>query len=137
MNKKRIIAETGAGQHGVASATAAALFGLECVVYMGKVDAERQALNVYRMKLLGSEVKIVESGSQTLKDAVNEALRDYATNFKDTHYILGSALGPYPYPSIVKHFQSVIGVEAEKQILEKEGSYPIIYLLALVGEAMQ
>ncbi|MEK6981736.1 MAG: tryptophan synthase subunit beta [Candidatus Micrarchaeota archaeon] len=132
MNKKRIIAETGAGQHGVASATAAALFGLECVVYMGKVDAERQALNVYRMKLLGSEVKIVESGSQTLKDAVNEALRDYATNFKDTHYILGSALGPYPYPSIVKHFQSVIGVEAEKQILEKEGKLPD-YLLACVG----
>ncbi|MEK6979269.1 MAG: tryptophan synthase subunit beta [Candidatus Micrarchaeota archaeon] len=132
MGKKRVIAETGAGQHGVATATAAALFGLECDVYMGKEDAERQRLNVYRMKLLGANVRIVESGTQTLKDAINEALRDYATNFKDTHYLLGSALGPHPYPTIVKHFQSVIGTEARKQILEAEGRLPDT-LVACVG----
>ena len=132
MGKKRVIAETGAGQHGVATATAAALFGLECDVYMGKEDAERQRLNVYRMKLLGANVKIVDAGSCTLKDAINEALRDYATNFKDTHYVLGSALGPHPYPSIVKYFQSVIGIEARKQILEAEHRLPD-YLLACVG----
>lgn len=132
MGKKRVIAETGAGQHGVAAATAAALFGLECDVYMGKEDAERQRLNVYRMKLLGADIKIVDSGSRTLKDAINEALRDYATNFKDTHYVLGSALGPHPYPTIVKYFQSVIGTEARKQITEYEGRLPQ-YLVACVG----
>ncbi|MBS3067073.1 tryptophan synthase subunit beta [Candidatus Micrarchaeota archaeon] len=132
MGKKRVIAETGAGQHGVATATAAALFGLECDVYMGKEDAERQKLNVYRMKLLGANVNIVDAGSRTLKDAINEALRDYATNFKDTHYVLGSALGPYPYPSIVKYFQSVIGIEARTQILEAEQCLPD-YLVACVG----
>jgi tryptophan synthase beta chain len=124
MGKKRVIAETGAGQHGVATATAAALFGLECDVYMGSEDAERQKLNVYRMKLLGAEVKIVEAGSRTLKDAINEALRDYASNYKDTHYVLGSALGPHPYPGMVRHFQSVIGKEAKKQIMESEDALP-------------
>lgn len=132
MKKKRVIAETGAGQHGVATATAAALFGLECDVYMGAEDAKRQKLNVYRMKLLGANVKVVEAGSCTLKDAINEALRDYATNFKDTHYVLGSALGPHPYPSIVKQFQSVIGAEAREQILEQVGRPPD-YLVACVG----
>lgn len=132
MDKKRVIAETGAGQHGVATATAAALFGLKCDVYMGKEDAERQRLNVYRMKLLGANVSIVDAGSRTLKDAINEALRDYTTNFKDTHYVLGSALGPHPYPSIVKYFQSVIGIEARKQILEAEQRLPD-YLIACVG----
>lgn len=132
MNKKRVIAETGAGQHGVATATAAALFGLECDIYMGAQDAQRQKLNVYRMNLLGANVKIVDSSSQTLKDAINEALRDYATNFKNTHYVLGSALGPHPYPAIVRYFQSVIGIEAKKQILDYEGNLPD-YLLACVG----
>jgi tryptophan synthase beta chain len=132
MGKKRIIAETGAGQHGVATATVAALLGLNCVVYMGSKDAKRQALNVYRMKILGAEVKEVESGSQTLKDAINEALRDYTTNFKNTHYVLGSALGPHPFPLIVKHFQSIIGKETKKQILHMEKKLPD-YLLACVG----
>jgi len=132
MGKRRVIAETGAGQHGVATATAAALFGLKCDIYMGSEDAQRQKMNVYRMKLLGADVRIVDAGSRTLKDAINEALRDYASNFKDTHYVLGSALGPYPYPSIVKHFQSVIGTEAKKQILQAEGRLPD-YLLACVG----
>lgn len=132
MGKKRVIAETGAGQHGVATATAAALFGLQCDVYMGSEDAKRQKLNVYRMKILGATVKIIDAGSKTLKDAINEALRDYATNFKDTHYVLGSALGPHPYPSIVKHFQSIIGKEARKQIIEAEGKLPN-YLVACVG----
>ena len=132
MNKKRLIAETGAGQHGVASATVAALFGLKCDVYMGQVDAERQAPNVYRMKLLGANVKIVESGSKTLKDAVNEALRDYTASFEDTHYLLGSALGPHPYPSMVRDFQSVIGKEARMQIMEAEGRLPDT-LIACVG----
>ncbi|MGV8084974.1 MAG: tryptophan synthase subunit beta [Candidatus Bilamarchaeum sp.] len=132
MGKTRIIAETGAGQHGVASATVGALFGLKCEIYMGKVDAERQALNVYRMKLLGAKVNIVENGSQTLKDAVNAAIQDYTTNFKDTHYLLGSALGPHPYPTIVRDFQSVIGKEARAQIIEKEGKLPDT-LIACVG----
>jgi tryptophan synthase beta chain len=132
IGKSRVIAETGAGQHGVATATAAALFGLKCEIYMGAEDAKRQSLNVYRMKLLGAKVNIVDSGSRTLKDAINEALRDYATNFKDTHYVIGSALGPHPYPTIVKHFQSVIGKEARQQILKAEGRLPD-YIVACVG----
>ncbi len=132
MGKKRVIAETGAGQHGVATATAAALLGLECDIYMGEKDAKRQKLNVYRMKLLGAKVKIVNAGSKTLKDAINEALRDYATNHGDTHYLLGSALGPDPFPKIVKHFQSIIGKEAKKQIIKEEGRLPD-FLVACVG----
>jgi len=132
MGKTRLIAETGAGQHGVATATAAALFGMECEVYMGSVDAARQAQNVYRMKLLGAAVNIVDSGSRTLKDAVNEAMRDYSASFASTHYLLGSALGPYPYPSMVASFQSVIGREARRQILAHEGRLPD-FLVACVG----
>ncbi|MEZ0324022.1 MAG: tryptophan synthase subunit beta [Hydrogenothermaceae bacterium] len=124
IGKKRIIAETGAGQHGVSTATAAALFGLECTIYMGEEDAERQALNVFRMKLLGANVEIVRSGSRTLKDAVNEALRDWVTNVRTTHYIIGSALGPHPFPMIVRDFQSVIGNETKNQIIEIEGRLP-------------
>jgi tryptophan synthase beta chain len=124
MGKTRIIAETGAGQHGVATATAAALLGLECVVYMGSVDIERQKPNVFRMNLLGSKVVPVNSGSRTLKDAVNEAMRDWSQNVKDTHYVLGSALGPHPFPKIVREFQSVIGKEARKQILSQTGQLP-------------
>lgn len=132
IGKKRIIAETGAGQHGVSTATAASLFGLECTIYMGEEDAERQALNVFRMKLLGAEVKIVKAGSRTLKDAVNEALRDWVTNIKTTHYIIGSALGPHPFPMIVRDFQSVIGEEVRQQILEIEGKLPDV-IVACVG----
>ena len=132
IGKKRIIAETGAGQHGVSTATAASLFGLECTIYMGEEDAERQALNVFRMKLLGAEVKIVKAGSRTLKDAVNEALRDWVTNVKTTHYIIGSALGPHPFPMIVRDFQSVIGEEVKQQILEIEGKLPDV-IVACVG----
>ena len=124
MGKNRIIAETGAGQHGVATATACALLGLECVVYMGEEDAQRQRLNVFRMKLLGAEVRIVKSGSRTLKDAINEALRDWVANVETTHYIIGSVVGPHPFPMMVRDFQSVIGKEAKKQILEKEGKLP-------------
>jgi tryptophan synthase beta chain len=124
MGKRRIVAETGAGQHGVASATAAALLGLECVVYMGKVDMERQEPNVYRMKLLGAEVCEVTSGTQTLKDAINEAIRDWVTHVSSTHYLLGSALGPHPYPTMVREFQSVIGNEARHQILAEVGRLP-------------
>ncbi len=124
LGKKRVIAETGAGQHGVSIATAAALFGLECVVYMGEEDAERQALNVFRMKLLGADVEIVKAGSRTLKDAVNEALRDWVTNVNTTHYVIGSALGPHPFPVIVRDFQSVIGNETKEQIIEIEGRLP-------------
>jgi tryptophan synthase beta chain len=124
MGKKRIVAETGAGQHGVASATAAALLGLDCVVYMGAVDIARQEPNVFRMKLLGAEVRPVTSGTQTLKDAINEAIRDWVTNVRDTHYLLGSALGPHPYPTIVKTFQSVIGREARQQTLAQLGRLP-------------
>ncbi|MCC7362269.1 MAG: tryptophan synthase subunit beta [Anaerolineales bacterium] len=124
MGKGRIVAETGAGQHGVASATVAALLGLECVVYMGTVDIARQQPNVFRMKLLGAEVRPVSAGTQTLKDAINEAIRDWVTNVADTHYLLGSALGPHPYPTIVRDFQSVIGREARAQILEAAGRLP-------------
>jgi tryptophan synthase beta chain len=124
MGKKRIIAETGAGQHGVASATVAALLGIECVVYMGSVDIARQQPNVQRMKLLGAEVRPVESGSRTLKDAVNEAIRDWVTNVDNTYYLLGSALGPHPYPTMVRDFQKVIGIEARRQILEQAGRLP-------------
>ncbi len=118
MGKQRIVAETGAGQHGVATATAAALLGIDCVVYMGTVDMARQAPNVFRMKLLGAEVRGVDSGSKTLKDAINEAIRDWVTNVRSTHYLLGSALGPHPYPAIVRDFQSVIGLEARAQMLD-------------------
>ncbi len=124
MNKKRIIAETGAGQHGVATATAAALLGIECVVYMGKVDADRQKPNLLRMKLLGADVRIVGKGSMTLKSAINEALRDWVKNVQSTHYILGSVVGPHPFPEIVAYFQSVIGEEAKMQILEQTGKLP-------------
>jgi tryptophan synthase beta chain len=132
MNKQRIIAETGAGQHGVATATVCALFGLDCVVYMGAEDMRRQALNVFRMELLGAEVREVNAGSRTLKDAINEALRDWVTNVGDTYYLLGSALGPHPYPLMVRDFQSVIGREARAQILEHEGRLPDV-LIACVG----
>jgi tryptophan synthase beta chain len=132
MGKKRVIAETGAGQHGVATATVCARLGLECVVYMGAEDIKRQALNVYRMKLLGSEVRSVESGSKTLKDAINEALRDWVTNVRDTYYLLGSALGPHPYPTMVREFQRVIGDEARKQMLEAERMLPDV-VVACVG----
>ncbi|HVS20249.1 MAG TPA: tryptophan synthase subunit beta [Pyrinomonadaceae bacterium] len=132
MGKRRIIAETGAGQHGVATATVCALFGLECVVYMGSEDMRRQALNVFRMQLLGAEVREVDAGSRTLKDAINEALRDWVTNVADTYYLLGSALGPHPYPLMVRDFQSVIGRETRAQILEKEERLPDC-LIACVG----
>ena len=132
MGKKRIIAETGAGQHGVATATVCSLFGLECVVYMGAEDMRRQALNVFRMQLLGAEVRSVEAGAKTLKDAINEALRDWVTNVDSTYYLLGSALGPHPYPLMVRDFQSVIGREARQQIVEKTGSLPNL-LVACVG----
>ena len=132
MGRTRIIAETGAGQHGVATATVAAMFGLECEIYMGEEDMERQALNVFRMQLLGAKVTGVGSGSKTLKDAINEAIRDWVTNVDDTFYIFGSVLGPHPYPMIVRDFQRVIGVEARAQILEREGRLPNA-LLACVG----
>jgi tryptophan synthase beta chain len=124
MGKRRIIAETGAGQHGVATATAAALFGLPCDVYMGALDVERQALNVFRMQLLGARVVPVEAGSRTLKDAMNEALRDWVTNVRETHYIIGSVAGPHPYPAMVRDFQAVIGDEARRQVLEVAGRLP-------------
>ena len=124
MGKTRVIAETGAGQHGVASATAAALMGLECVVYMGQVDTERQALNVARMRLLGAEVRPVASGSRTLKDAMNEAMRDWVTNVADTHYLIGSVAGPHPFPAMVRDFQRIIGVEARQQVLDLAGRLP-------------
>ncbi len=132
IGKKRIIAETGAGQHGVATATVCAKFGMPCVVYMGTVDVERQELNVYRMKMLGAEVVPVESGSKTLKDATNEAIRDWVTNVADTHYIIGSAVGPHPYPMIVRDFQAIIGKETREQILNREHKLPD-YLLACIG----
>jgi tryptophan synthase beta chain len=132
MGKRRIIAETGAGQHGVATATVCALFGLQCVVYMGTEDVRRQKLNVFRMQLLGAEVREVEAGARTLKDAINEALRDWVTNVADTYYLLGSALGPHPYPLMVRDFQSVIGREARAQILESENRLPEA-LVACVG----
>lgn len=132
LGKKRIIAETGAGQHGVATATVAARFGMECIVYMGAIDMERQHLNVVRMRLLGAEVRGVEAGQKTLKEAVNEALRDWVTNVRTTHYILGSALGPHPYPMMVRDFHKVIGQEARRQILEREERLPD-QLVACVG----
>ncbi len=132
MGKTRVIAETGAGQHGVATATVAAMFGLKCVIYMGAVDCERQALNVYRMKMLGADVVPVHAGQKTLKEAVNEAMRDWVTNVRSTHYILGTAYGAHPYPVMVRNFHRVIGDEARAQILEKEGRLPDL-LLACVG----
>jgi tryptophan synthase beta chain len=132
MGKRRVIAETGAGQHGVATATVCALFGLDCLVYMGAEDMRRQALNVFRMNLLGAEVREVNAGSRTLKDAINEALRDWVTNVADTYYLLGSALGPHPYPMMVRDFQTVIGRETREQILEKESCLPDV-LVACVG----
>jgi tryptophan synthase beta chain len=132
MGKKRIVAETGAGQHGVASATAAALMGMSCKVYMGAVDVERQALNVFRMKLLGAEVEAVHSGSRTLKDAVNEAMRDWVASVESTHYCLGSVMGPHPYPWMVREFHRVIGSEAREQCLERYGNDPD-FVVACVG----
>lgn len=132
MGKKRIIAETGAGQHGVATASVCAKFGMECVVYMGEEDMARQALNVFRMRLLGAEVRGVHSGTRTLKDATNEAIRDWVTHVRDTHYIIGSVVGPHPYPTMVRDFQSVIGQEARRQILEAEGKLPAA-VVACVG----
>src|ERR1700742_603734 len=132
MGKRRVIAETGAGQHGVATATVCALFGMECVVYMGEEDMRRQELNVYRMRLLGAEVRGVESGQRTLKDAINEAMRDWVTNVRTTYYLLGSVLGAHPYPMMVRDFQRVISKEARQQILEKEGRLPSV-IIACVG----
>src|SRR5882672_11857585 len=132
MGKRRIVAETGAGQHGVASATACALLGLECHVYMGSEDMERQALNVFRMRLLGATVRRVDAGSRTLKDAINEAMRDWVTNVTDTYYLLGSVLGPHPYPLMVREFQSVIGREARAQIVDLAGRLPDA-IVACVG----
>ncbi len=132
MGKKRIIAETGAGQHGVATATACALLGLECVVYMGEEDTKRQEMNVFRMKLLGAEVIPVKQGSRTLKDAINEAIRDWVTNVRTTYYLIGSVVGPHPYPTMVRDFQSVIGKEARRQIKQAEGRLPD-YIIACVG----
>lgn len=132
MGKTRVIAETGAGQHGVATATAAALMGLECEIFMGKEDTERQALNVFRMKLLGSKVHAVTSGTQTLKDAVNETMREWTNRVEDTHYVLGSVMGPHPFPVIVRDFQSIIGREVKKQLKEKEGRLPDA-VIACVG----
>ena len=132
MGKKRVIAETGAGQHGVATATACALLGIECVVYMGEEDAQRQELNVFRMELLGAEVRVVKSGSRTLKDAINEALRDWVTNVRNTHYVIGSVVGPHPFPMMVRDFQKVIGEETKRQILDMEGSLPSA-IVACVG----
>jgi tryptophan synthase beta chain len=133
MGKKRIIAETGAGQHGVATATACALFGLECIVYQGEEDVRRQALNVFRMKLLGAEVRPVSSGTRTLKDATNEAIRDWVTNVRSTFYVLGSVVGPHPYPAMVRDFQSVIGQETKVQLLELEGRETPDAVVACVG----
>ncbi|MGE5576655.1 MAG: tryptophan synthase subunit beta [Syntrophothermus sp.] len=132
MGKRRVIAETGAGQHGVATATVAALFGMECEIYMGEEDTRRQSLNVFRMRLLGAKVHSVTSGTRTLKDAMNEGIRDWITNVETTHYILGTVGGPHPYPTMVRDFQSVIGVEARRQILETEGRLPD-YVVACVG----
>jgi tryptophan synthase beta chain len=132
MGKRRVIAETGAGQHGVATATVAALFGLECDIFMGREDVHRQSLNVFRMKLLGAQVRSVTSGSETLKDAINEALRDWVTNVEHTHYLVGSTMAAHPYPMIVRDFQSVIGREVRRQILRQEGRLPD-YLIACVG----
>jgi tryptophan synthase beta chain len=133
MGVKRIIAETGAGQHGVATATACAMFGMECIIYMGKLDTERQALNVFRMELLGAKVVPVDKGQGRLKDAVDEALGDLVQNYKDTFYLLGSAVGPHPYPTMVKHFQSIISEESKRQVLEKEGKLPTAVIACTGG----
>lgn len=133
MGAKRIIAETGAGQHGVATATACAMFGMECIIYMGKLDTERQALNVFRMELLGAKVVPVEKGQGRLKDAVDEALGDLVQNYKNTFYLLGSAVGPHPYPTMVKHFQAIISEESKRQILEKEGKLPTAVIACAGG----
>merc|ERR1719440_104790 len=130
--KSRVIAETGAGQHGVATSTVCAMMGLDCVIYMGEVDTERQKLNVFRMRTLGAEVVPVKSGSRTLKDAINEAMRDWVTNVRDTHYLIGSAVGPHPFPTIVKDFQSVIGKEIKVEMQNKIGKLPDA-LVACVG----
>ena len=132
MGKRRIIAETGAGQHGVATAAVCTMLGLKCIIYMGEQDMSRQSLNVFRMKLMGAEVRPVSSGSRTLKDAINEAIRDWVTNARDTYYLLGSVVGPYPYPQIVRDFQSIIGKETRQQILDKLGRLPD-YIVACVG----
>ena len=132
MGKPRVIAETGAGQHGAAAATACALLGLECVVYMGEEDIRRQALNVFRMELLGAEVRAVSSGSRTLKDAINEAMRDWVTNIADTYYVIGSVMGPHPYPTLVRNLQRIIGLEVRDQIQEAEGRLPDV-IMACVG----
>ena len=132
MGKRRIIAETGAGQHGVATAAVCAMLGLECIIYMGEEDIRRQSLNVFRMKLMGAEVRAVSSGSRTLKDAINETIRDWVTNARDNYYLLGSAVGPYPYPMMVRDFQSIIGKETRQQILDKSGRLPD-YIIACVG----
>ncbi|MDD3233234.1 MAG: tryptophan synthase subunit beta, partial [Candidatus Methanomethylophilus sp.] len=132
MGKTRVIAETGAGQHGVATATVAALMGLKCEIFMGEKDMERQALNVYRMKLLGADVRCVKSGTGTLKDAVNETMREWTNRIADTHYVLGSVMGPHPFPTLVRDFQSVIGKEVRQQMMAKEGRLPD-YLIACVG----
>ena len=132
MGKKRIIAETGAGQHGVATATACAMLGIECVIYMGEEDMQRQSINVYRMQLLGATIQPVTSGSRTLKDAINEAIRDWVTTVDNTHYLIGSVVGPHPYPTMVRTFQSIIGMEARQQILSVEGNLPT-YAIACVG----
>ncbi|MEX1021713.1 MAG: tryptophan synthase subunit beta, partial [Dehalococcoidia bacterium] len=133
MGKRRIIAETGAGQHGVATATACALFDLECIVYMGAEDIRRQSLNVFKMKLLGAEVRSVTSGSRTLKDATNEAIRDWVASVRDTYYIIGSVVGPHPYPAMVRDFQAIIGREAKEQLFEKEGRLPTIAVACVGG----
>jgi tryptophan synthase beta chain len=133
MGKRRVVAETGAGQHGVATATACALLDLECVVYMGAEDVRRQSLNVFRMKLLGAEVRAVDAGSRTLKDAINEAIRDWVTNVESTHYLIGSVVGPHPYPAMVRDFQSVIGREARAQLLEVEGRLPTVAVACVGG----
>ncbi len=133
MGKRRIVAETGAGQHGVATATACALLGLDCVVYMGSEDVRRQSLNVFRMKLLGADVRAVDAGSRTLKDAINEAIRDWVTNVRSTYYLLGSVVGPHPYPAMVRDFQSVIGREARAQMLEAEGRLPTVAVACVGG----
>lgn len=133
MGKNKVVAETGAGQHGVATATAAALFGMDCTIFMGEVDVKRQALNVFRMELLGATVESVTSGSRTLKDAVNEALRYWVANVEDTHYVMGSVLGPHPFPEIVRDYQSVIGTEARAQLLATEGKLPDVALACVGG----
>ncbi len=136
MGKTRVIAETGAGQHGVATATAAALMGMECEIFMGKEDTERQALNVYKMRLLGAKVHSVTSGTATLKDAVSETMREWTNRIDDTHYVLGSVMGPHPFPTIVRDFQAVISKEMKQQILEKEGRLPDVVLACVGGGSM-